>query len=250
MPRLTSILSPPDNGRMPARGMRWDGVLDPDEKDWCRANNLPLAFDPVQIGWVALAPDEDGDGDEAHHDPPPPLSWTLTPPPRPMPRPNDITFRPWDLSDSPAYRALLSDPQVWHHMPEDWPGEMTEDLARDLITISSTAPHHEVRAVLRGGQPVGQVRLEFGTQGSDRSRAEISYWLGQAHWGQGLGKTIVIRATRRAFADHPALRRIIAHVHPENLASVRILEAAGYEAHGPRPDGWLVFARTGGRAVA
>ena len=62
MPRLTSILSPPDNGRMPARGMRWDGVLDPDEKDWCRANNLPLAFDPVQIGWVALAPDKDGTG--------------------------------------------------------------------------------------------------------------------------------------------------------------------------------------------
>ena len=56
--------------------------------------------------------------------------------------------------------------------------------------------------------------------------------------------------TRRAFAAHPALRRIEALVHPDNAGSARVLEKAGYARDGRRADGRLVFAKLAARPRA
>lgn len=228
-----------------AEDQRWDGVLTSDQVARFREKGLPLAFDPVQIGWVPL---EHLSEDAAHR--PAPLSWNgglpsgeYGDPQRPVDA--VLCLRAWDLSDAAIYRALLDDAQVWRFMHEAWPGAITEDLARSLIEISNAADHHEVRAVLHRGEPVGQVRLAFADQGRDRTEAEISYWLGRAHWGQGLGSRMVTMATHAAFADHGGLRRILALVHPDNAASSRLLRGAGYAFSGYRGDGWLIYDTTG-----
>lgn len=227
-----------------AEDQRWDGVLTSDQVARFREKGLPLAFDPVQIGWVAL---EHVPDDAAHR--PSPLSWSGSllegqDTNRQQSGGLSLRLRAWDLSDAATYRALLDDAQVWRFMHETWPGAMTEDLAHDLIEISNAADHHEVRAVLHGDEPVGQVRLAFAGQGRDRSEAEISYWLGRSHWGQGIGRAVVTMATRTAFANHGGLRRILALVHPDNTASARLLRGAGYAFSGYRGDGWLIFEIT------
>jgi RimJ/RimL family protein N-acetyltransferase len=118
---------------------------------------------------------------------------------------------------------------------------MTEALARDLIGISALHEHHDVLAATLDGVPVGQMRLAFGTGPGSRDTAEISYWLGRAHWGRGLGRDLVRAATARAFADHPRLYRLVAFVHPENRASELALRGAGYHDRGRRDDGWSCF---------
>jgi RimJ/RimL family protein N-acetyltransferase len=225
-----------DHGRL--AGRRWEGVLSGEQVDHFRRKGATLAFCPVQIGWVAIGEDHDsapGLSDE----PAIPLSWKM------VRDAETLSFRPWGMSDGPTYRALLDDAALWRYMPEQWPGQVCDDMASNLIAISTAAPHHVVRAVLREGRPVGQVRLAFARHGEDRSEAEISYWIGRAYWGQGLGRRVVAQATMQAFKDHPALRRIIAHVHPDNHASARVLELSGYAHQGLRPDGWQMFEITG-----
>lgn len=214
----------------PDRLSRWDGLLSAEQKAWCEANGIPLAFDPLQIGWVIA----DGDRERATDAPPAPISWQTA-------RANGLGFRRWTEADLPAYRQLLGDPEVWRYMHEDWPGDMTEALARDLIAVSGLGDHHDVLAVTVDGVPVGQMRLAFGTDASSKDTAELSYWLGRDHWGRGLGRTLVQEATSRAFADHPWLYRLVAFVHPENTASARCLRRAGYHDRGHRDDGWSCF---------
>lgn len=213
---------------------RWEGVLTAEQVDHFRSKGLPLAFCPVQIGWVAVAAPPDQHPTRPD-DPSAPLSWTVS---RPL---GAFTVRAWTEADAPAYRGLLNDAKLWEYIPEEWPGEIDEDLARDLIAISNAAPHHEVWAVLRDGTPLGQVRFAFAGHGHKRSEAEISYWFGRDYWGQGLGRRVVKKATAQAFRDHPGLGRIFAQVHPDNFGSSKILELAGYTPCGSRADGWHVF---------
>lgn len=225
-----------DHGRL--AGRRWDGVLSGEQVDHFRRKGASLAFCPVQIGWVAVGEDADR-ASGLSDDPAIPLSWKI------VPEAARLSFRAWEMSDVPAYRALLDDEDLWRYMPETWPGQVCDEMARNLIAISTAAPHHAVRAVLRDGQPAGQVRLAFARHGEDRSEAEISYWIGRPYWGQGLGRRVVAQATAQAFRDHPALRRIFARVHPDNIASARVLELAGYAPCGRRADGWKMFEITG-----
>lgn len=243
MSEITDRLYQSLTGPMAVISPRWQGVLTRGQIAKLKAQQIPVAFDPVQIGWVETGRHADhhtGLPRPCQRTPPAPLSWRARPVAR-SPEAGDITFRPWHLSDLAAFRALLNDPQVWEYMFEDWPGDISESMALDLITIATSAPHHTVSAVLRDGVPVGQVRLAFEALGTNPHKAEISYWLGHAHWGQGLGKTLVAAATRQAFDTHADLRGIVAHVHPDNPASARVLAHAGYQQIGARRDGWLIF---------
>jgi RimJ/RimL family protein N-acetyltransferase len=111
-------------------------------------------------------------------------------------------------------------------------------MAADLIALSNDGAHHEVRAVLWDGEPVGQVRLEF----QDAGTVELSYWIGRAHWGRGIAGLVVPPYAAAAIGRH-AEERIIARVHRDNAASRRVLVKAGMTLVGPTdasPD-WLVF---------
>lgn len=221
----TSIDAVMPNGRIFEKNKsRWEGTLDKEEMSFCRANDIAIAFDPVQQGWVMLDAE---DGSAAAH---PAISndeikgdtrENVTPDPT-------YTFRPWDLQDLESYQALLDDPAVWKYLPEAYPDPLDEDTARVLIEISNTGTHHDVCAIVRDGEIVGQARLAFPIKVRDFDVAEISYWLGREHWGKGFGSDVVRLFTERSFEKHASLREIFASVHIDNLASARALEKAGY----------------------
>ncbi|WP_431297811.1 GNAT family N-acetyltransferase [Tabrizicola sp. BL-A-41-H6] len=228
--------------RIAARhGLRSAGVLSAQEIASCRRQGIALAFDPVQIGWVRGDCIDDVDP----HEP----GARATEKPAFVPRSLAPTyrFRPWTLDDLPVYRSLLDDPKVWAQMYEPYPNPLDDDTARALIALSADSAHHEVMAVLRDGEIVGQVRLAF-----DGTSAELSYWFGRAHWGKGLGSAVVAIASGRAFVQHPALNALVAVVHPENAAFRRVLAKAGYVAEGPckRRPGWISHRLTRARAEA
>lgn len=188
----------------------------------------PAAFDPVQIAWVDPArPD---DIDPAGDDPLAPLAEDAA-------QHRGLTFRPWAAGDLAAFRAALDDPRVWAHLPEPYPAPLDDAAAAALIALATRLERHVVRAVVHHGQPLGQVRLEHGAPGV----AELSYWLGAAHWGRGLGSAVVAAAVQRAFARLPGLVRLTAKVHPDNPASARVLAKAGFRpcaAPDDRFPGW------------
>ncbi|MCE8005545.1 GNAT family N-acetyltransferase [Aestuariivita sp.] len=211
---------------------RSQGPLTPQEVANAREAGLSLSFDPVQNGW--LRADTQDDFDHARVRPGwPSVSQALS-------RTAAVGFRPWVPSDAPRFRALLDNPDVWAFLPAAYPGPISQEMASDLIELSQDGALHTVRAILLQDQPVGQVRLEYAD-----SEPELSYWLGQDHWGQGIGARAVARFVEQCFADDPELDHMIARVKPENLGSLRILEKAGFQREGrsnAAPD-WIILRR-------
>ena len=236
----TAVVSDPHDLGEPVTGRRRsEGVLTQAEIAFCRAHRIALAFDPVQIGWVVANCIDDIDENERSLAGPAFKPRSLAP---------TYRFRRWTLEDLPVYRALLNDPAVWAMMYEPYPDPLDEDLARKLIELSNS-DHHEVMAVLRDGEIVGQVRMLF--DGADS--AEFSYWFGRAHWGKGLGSAIVAIHSGRTFVQNPGLMSIYAVVHPSHAASRQVLRKAGYVEEGPdgRRPGWISYrlTRTGAEAI-
>lgn len=182
-----------------------------------------LAFDPVQIAWIDAArrDDIDLDGDDPLRADADGLAA------------RGLALRPWRPDDAAAFRALLDDPAVWAHLPEPYPAPLDPAAAAALLALANRLDAHVVRAVCHQGVPVGQLRLDFA---AGRGAAELSYWLGRAHWGRGWGSALVAAAARRAFRRLPALLSLIAKVHPDNPASERLLRKAGFRPM-PAPDG-------------
>ncbi len=204
---------------------RFDGVLDAEELALARAMGVPLAYCPLQQGWVHHGEQEDYIA--------PPLSWQIGSLPlhkqftgTPVyARTPTLTLRVWVEGDLQVYRALMSEADLWTFMLEAPPARLDDDLALGLIALSTEGTHHKVRVATLGGQPVGQVRLEYG---ADPATGEISYWIGAASRGKGLGRQMVTRFLDRLAVRKPHINRITARVHPENTASKLLLVACGF----------------------
>ncbi|QYK39794.1 MAG: GNAT family N-acetyltransferase [Paracoccaceae bacterium] len=217
-------------GSPDAARLRWQGILTPADRDWCRREGMALGFDPVQGGWVVM-PDRGYADDLPEADAP--LSHAA-----------GLSLRPWAMGDLPVYHALLDDPAVWQYLPEPFPDPLTTDMAADLIALSAMSDRHAVRAVVSEGRPVGQVRLEFG---NDPAEAELSYWLGRNQWGRGIGRRMVAKSVAWARTEFPQVARLTARVRPTNAASARVLLAAGFGCEGQR-GGWDLYGLTLHRA--
>lgn len=59
------------------------------------------------------------------------------------------------------------------------------------------------------------------------SKAEIGYWIGRTHWGQGFATEAVRRILRLIFQNFAQIDEAFAATHPDNAASGRVLEKAG-----------------------
>lgn len=143
-------------------------------------------------------------------------------------------LRPWREEEVERFVELLDDPAIWEHLPEDYPDPLTPALAADLIRLSNEGVHHEVCAIERAGEVVGQVRLSFEGPLLPRGRAaeaEISYWLGASYWGQGIISAVIPLYTETCFRTRP-LRSIYARVAQANTASARVLEKSAYRYEG------------------
>lgn len=136
-------------------------------------------------------------------------------------------FRQWRETDLDVYRSLLDNEEMWRFFPENYPDPLTPDAATALIETSNNLPdRHKVHAIEWNGAVVGQARLLFDPATPDA--AEISYWLGQQYWGQGLAGNFVALYTQISFRENPNINRIFAKVIEGNAASVKLLEKVGY----------------------
>jgi [ribosomal protein S5]-alanine N-acetyltransferase len=64
-------------------------------------------------------------------------------------------------------------------------------------------------------------------------KANLGYWIGKQYWGRGIATECVKLIIKYAFSSSElGLREIIAHVFPENNASIRVLEKNGMKKKG------------------
>ena len=75
----------------------------------------------------------------------------------------------------------------------------------------------------RPGMFIGWAGLQYLPETDE---TEVGYLLGSAYWGRGLA-TEAARASVRYGFEELSLRQIVGIVHPDNVASQRVLEKAG-----------------------
>lgn len=132
------------------------------------------------------------------------------------------------LDDAPALLARRNDPEVARL--QSWEGPLVPNAAAAIvessIAMGGPVPGEWWMATIceRGGTPVGDLAIHPTWGGRT---VEIGYTLDRSRWGLGYATEAVDALVDRLF-DDPATTRITGMLHPENVASARVLERAGF----------------------
>lgn len=144
-----------------------------------------------------------------------------------------LRLRGFTVEDKPAYAAMRADPDVVRYLVG---GEALIPFAEE-IADSRIAAFRKAWSAGFGvwavedketGRFLGQAGLARLERSSD---VEVLYALTRAAWGKGYAREAARAALAYAFGA-VELRRVVAFVVPQNIASSRVLEAVGLTALG------------------
>ena len=138
-------------------------------------------------------------------------------------------LRPWRRGDEASLVAHANDREVWLNLRDRFPHPYTHDDARAWIKI---APSHAdtSMAIEVDGEAAGGIGFERHDD-VERVSMEIGYWLGRKFWGRGIATAAVKAATAYAFEKFD-ITRVYALPFDRNVASIRVLEKAGFQREG------------------
>jgi len=142
----------------------------------------------------------------------------------------DLQVRSWRRSDLDALLRHANNPRIASNLRDQFPYPYTRRAGIDYLDfVRDQAPERSF-AIQYEGEAIGGLGFQIGADIA-RVSAEIGYWLGETYWGRGFATRAVDAASEWAFGEYK-LTRIFALVFSHNLASVRVLEKAGFEKEG------------------
>jgi RimJ/RimL family protein N-acetyltransferase len=153
----------------------------------------------------------------------------------PLPKPpltdGEIRLRAWEPRDAPAVTAACQDPEIprWTVVPENY----KERHAREFIggAAAELANGRELALAIVDGEDRLLGALGLSNFDWDDLKAEIGYWMAPEARRRGIGA----RATRMLAEwalTSLGLERLELLAHPENEASQRLAERAGFTREG------------------
>jgi RimJ/RimL family protein N-acetyltransferase len=147
-----------------------------------------------------------------------------------------LVLRTWRETDAPAVYAACQDPEIQRWIPVI-PRPYTEADARAFVTDELGLGPNRF-AVVQDGRVVGSMSMRVNAAGN----GHIGYWCARDARGRGI-TTRALRVLCRYAFDELDLGRLELITDPDNLASQRVAEKAGFQREGvlrshlPHPDG-------------
>ncbi len=138
--------------------------------------------------------------------------------------------RSWQPGDEKRLSLHANNKAIWLNLRDRFPHPYTSADAENWIQAVVDPVLETNFAIDVGGEAVGNIGLRIGDD-IDRYSAEAWYWLGEAHWGNGILTATLQTITGYAFTNFP-LFRIYALPFAHNAASIRVLEKVGYQREG------------------
>ncbi|WP_286074081.1 GNAT family protein [Stenotrophomonas sp. 59] len=139
-------------------------------------------------------------------------------------------LRPWHPDDLVSLLRHANDPDVSRGLRDRFPYPYTRADGEAFLAGRVLTPGTLNLAIEIDGHACGSVGAQQGS--AERGHmAELGYWLGQAHWGQGL-MTRVVGLFAPWVMDELRLFRLQAGVVDFNLGSARVLEKNGFQEEG------------------
>jgi RimJ/RimL family protein N-acetyltransferase len=175
-----------------------------------------------------------------------------------LPPPGSLTtarlvLEPLRVEHATELAATLDDTRL-HEFTGSEPAnldELTARYERQVAGHSADGTQQWFNWVLRrrdDGRPAGYVQATVWSDGDGLPMAEVAWVVGTAHQGQGLAREGAAAMTD--WLVSLGVRRLVAHVHPEHLASATVARSLGMVATDEVVDGevrWVGRAQpTGG----
>ncbi len=144
-----------------------------------------------------------------------------------------VVLRRWRDSDHNALAEEGNSRAVWRNMIHQFPHPYTEaDAVHWIERCKGQDPPRDL-VVAQADRLIGVGGAEPHGDGVSRYTASIGYWLGERHWGRGIGTAVCAALLHYAWTTFD-VERIQAEVFAWNPASVRVLEKNGLELEGRR----------------
>jgi RimJ/RimL family protein N-acetyltransferase len=134
-------------------------------------------------------------------------------------------------ADAHTILGYLNDPEVYEM--QDWDVPRTahdvQQRIRHAAELGWPAPGEWVNLTIEAeGRCVGDVACHLDEQ---RATAEVGYTLAREHWGKGYASEALGALIDHLLAEHP-VHRLSASLDPQNVRSMRVLEATGFAMEG------------------
>ena len=152
--------------------------------------------------------------------------------PDPPIRTNDFALRPWQANDTDAVVEACTDPETQRfipYMPRNYTYKDADEFIRragrnlaDGRAIGMAITPSELQPA------IGSITLHAG----EPWHWYIGYWMTPAYRGRGITSAAVREYSLWAFADYPSLVRLSLFTMPDNAASQRVAERAGFTREG------------------
>jgi [ribosomal protein S5]-alanine N-acetyltransferase len=133
-------------------------------------------------------------------------------------------LRNWQSGDEASLAKAANNYKVWRNLKDIFPHPYTLADAYEWVKLAHNQPL--TFAIEVEGNAAGGIGV-LSKEDIYRTSAEIGYWLSEAHWGKGIITNALNEVVKITFEnDH--IHRIYAGVFEYNLASMRVLEKAGF----------------------
>ena len=139
-----------------------------------------------------------------------------------------LVLRKMEPADADALLFLRSDPTILQYLDRD-PIHSTAEAALFIKRIADSVDRNEG---INWGISLKDDPTLIGTIGfwrllKEHFRAEIGYLLHPQHWGKGLVSEAIAAVMEYGWNDM-GLHSVEANVNPQNAASIRVLQKAGF----------------------
>lgn len=142
-----------------------------------------------------------------------------------------LRLRRWRPDDRASLQRHADDAEVARYTSHRFPHPYTEaDAVRFLRSQQRRRKGELSLAIEVEGEACGGVAAHAG-EGVDEHVAELGYWIGRRHWGNGVMGQVVAAFWPLAMREL-RLYRLFARVVAENEASARLLQRQGFELEG------------------
>jgi len=147
-----------------------------------------------------------------------------------------LTLRPWSFKDVERCHEFSNDPDYSKFLSYAIPQSIEEIETFIASQISADPASTRVYVIELEGEAIGSIRISFRTE---LRVAEIGYGIWKPWWGHGFTTEAVNLLLDASFQNIPQLARAAAFAEPENTASLRVMEKAGFSHEGTMRKAYL-----------
>lgn len=143
-----------------------------------------------------------------------------------------VTIRQWTLEDQESLVLYANNINIWNNLRNYFPHPYTEENGKEWLEKVIGAEPIVNLAIDLDGLAIGGIGIGLNADVYIMS-AEISYWIGEPFWGQGIATEAIRQMVEYTFYYFDIVR-IYAEVFENNKSSMRALEKNGFYLEGVR----------------